>query len=542
MPEAPQAPPSRRRVPRSRKRRLALDDINVVPGKKVRPAITGTVVGNFMEWYDFGIYGYLTVTMTAVFTAGLPDSLQLLAVMFGFAVSYIVRPIGGLVLGPLGDRIGRQKVLYFTMAAMAIATALIGLLPTAATVGSGAALVLLYLLKLVQGFSTGGEYAGATTYVAEFAPDKRRGYFGAYLDLGSYLGFAAGASMVAVVTLITQSISGPDAMTDYGWRIPFLTAIPLGAVAVYLRTRIPETPAFENEQQAAAAADTAVADEAERIVADAPREEASQPGAIRRWAKPLTTLISENLGTILVGIALVAAANSAGYALTSYMPVYLEEEIGLHTTGAALATVPALVVMALCLPLVGKLSDRVGRKPMYLAAVIAALVLMVPAFLLMHLNSFWAVMGAMFLVAIPVGLFVSMSASALPAMFPTKTRFSGMGLTYNVSVSLFGGTTPLVSQWLLQTTGISLMPAFYIMLFAALAGIALIWFQESARKPLLGSFPTVETHEEAQELYEGQDDNPDLDLSTMPFPEEVAPAEVAAGSSEPASERRSEGV
>lgn len=152
--------------------RLTVDDVNVVPPKKIRPAIKGTVVGNFMEWYDFGIYGYLTVTMTAVFTQGLPQEWQLLAVMFGFAVSYLVRPLGGLVLGPLGDKVGRQKVLYVTMAMMAVSTALIGLLPTAASIGAWA-LVLLYLLKMVQGFSTGGEYAGATTYVAEFAPDRR---------------------------------------------------------------------------------------------------------------------------------------------------------------------------------------------------------------------------------------------------------------------------------------------------------------------------------------------------------------------------------
>lgn len=182
--------------------RLTVEDVNVVPPKKIRPAIKGTVVGNFMEWYDFGIYGYLTVTMTAVFTQGLPQEWQLLAVMFGFAVSYLVRPLGGLVLGPLGDKVGRQKVLYVTMAMMAVSTALIGLLPTAASIGAWA-LVLLYLLKMVQGFSTGGEYAGATTYVAEFAPDRRRGFFGAFLDMGSYLGFAAGASVVAITTWVT---------------------------------------------------------------------------------------------------------------------------------------------------------------------------------------------------------------------------------------------------------------------------------------------------------------------------------------------------
>src|SRR5690606_33819185 len=145
--------------------------------------------GNFMEWFDFGIYGYLAVTMTAVFTEGLPREAGLLVTLLGFAVSFLVRPLGGMVLGPLGDRIGRQKVLFFTMAIMAVATALIGVLPTAAQIGLWA-IVPLYLLKMIQGFSTGGEYAGATTYVAEFSSDRHRGFWASLLDLGSYIGFA----------------------------------------------------------------------------------------------------------------------------------------------------------------------------------------------------------------------------------------------------------------------------------------------------------------------------------------------------------------
>ncbi|MCH1884045.1 MFS transporter [Agrococcus sp. ARC_14] len=477
-------------------RRLEVSDVLVVKTAKIKKAITGTVVGNFMEWFDFGIYGYLAVTMTAVFTAGMDEGMGLLVVLLGFAVSFLVRPFGGLVLGPLGDRIGRQRVLFFTMALMAGATALIGLLPTAAQIGAWA-IVPLYLLKMVQGFSTGGEYAGASTYVTEFAPDRSRGFWASWLDVGSYVGFAAGASTVAIVTWITTSISGADAMVEYGWRIPFLVAIPLGVVAIWFRLRIPETPAYEQAQLAQA------------------NDEPDAEDPLARHG--ILGTIRHHWRVMLIAAAIVAATNTAGYALTSYMPTYLEQTVGTSNLFAAIVTVPVLIGMSALLPLLGRLSDRVGRKPIYVAAVIATLALMVPAFWLMQIGEIWTVVVALCLVALPVALWVAPSTSALPALFPTATRFGAMGIAFNISVSLFGGTTPLFSQALIQLTGNTYMPAFYIMFFAVLAGVALLSMRESAKRPLVGSVPTVETRAEAEELVAGQDDNPHLDISSMPL-------------------------
>lgn len=478
--------------------RLEVEHVSVVDVKRVKTAITGTSVGNFMEWFDFGIYGYLTVTMTKVFTAGLDESVGLLVVLFGFAVSFLVRPIGGLVLGPLGDRIGRQKVLFFTMAMMALATALIGVLPTNDMIGAWA-IVPLYVLKMLQGFSTGGEYAGATTYVSEFSPDRSRGFWSSWLDVGSYLGFAFGATTVAVTTWIAESINGPDAMVDGGWRIPFLIAIPLGAIAIYFRMRIPETPAFETIEDLEATPD-----------ADDPLARHGIGGILRHhWRE------------ILIAVALVSATNTAGYALTSYMPTYLESEVGVSNLGAAIATVPVLIVMSLALPFIGRLSDRIGRKPVYLIAVGATLALIVPAFLVMQIGTETAVIIALAMVAIPVAFYVAISASALPALFPTASRFGAMAIAYNLAVSVFGGTTPFVSQWLIELTGNQFMPAFYIMFFALLGGVAALTMKESAQRPLVGSTPTVETHAEAIELVEQQDENPLIDTTSMPIPELV---------------------
>lgn len=485
----------RRTVPRRATRRLKVDDVLVVRKSRLRTAISGTVVGNFMEWFDFGVYGYLAVTLAVVFTGDLPGAWGLLITLLGFAISFLVRPLGGLVLGPLGDRIGRQRVLFLTMAMMAAATGLIGVLPTSAQIGLWA-IIPLYLLKMVQGFSTGGEYAGATTYVSEFSPDRTRGYWSSFLDVGSYVGFAAGASVVALTTWITENLSGPDAMTDYGWRIPFLIAIPLGAVAIWFRLRIPETPAYEAEESAGL----------NRADAEDPMARQGIAGIFRHYWRQ-----------ILIGVALVSATNTAGYALTSYMPTYLETEVGVSNLMAALATVPVLIVMSACLPLIGRLSDRIGRRPVYGIAVGSTIVLMPPAFAVMQIGEEWAVMIALAMVAIPVAFYVAISASALPALFPTASRFGAMAIAYNLAVSLFGGTTPLFSQALIELTGNIYMPAFYIMFFAALGGIALLTMRETAQRPLLGSVPTVESEAEAEELVAGQDENPLIDTSTMPL-------------------------
>lgn len=477
--------------------RLEVSDCTVVDKGQLRKAIGGTSVGNFMEWYDFGVYGYLAVTMSSVFTEGMSDSAGLLVTLFGFAISFLVRPIGGLVLGPLGDRIGRQKVLFFTMALIALSTTAIGLLPTAAQVGLWV-IIPLYALKMLQGFSAGGEFAGASTYVAEYSPDSSRGYWTSMLNVASYLGFAAGASVVSLTTWISTSWGGEDAMLDGGWRIPFLTALPLGLIAIWIRFRLPETPGFENEVAAVEAGGRAD-----------PEDPYSRHG--------ITGIIRHHWRNILIGMALVAAEGTTLYALTSYTPTYLEEEVGISTLSAAMATVPVLVVMSLSLPYVGRLSDRLGRRKTYGIAVILTLVVMIPAFLLMQIGDMWAVLLALAIIAVPSAFFVAQTASALPALFPTASRFGAMAITYNVAVSLFGGTTPFIAQALIEWTGNTMMPAYWIMFFSAVALIALFPMTESAGKPMPGSTPVVASVEEAEALVAGQDTNPNLDVSGMPL-------------------------
>jgi len=485
--------PARPKQRGGRDRRLEVGDVTVVDRSMMRRAIGGTVVGNTMEWYDVGIYGYLAITMGQVFLPTAEPSIQILFSLGVFASTYIARPIGGVFFGRLGDKVGRQKVLAGTLILMAASTFLIGVLPDFAMAGPLAP-VLLVLLKLAQGFSTGGEYAGATTFVSEYAPDKKRGFFASILDSGSYTGFALGAAVVSVMQLTL----GQETMVEWGWRIPFLVAGPIGAVAIYFRLKIEESPAFQATQDAQESSNAAIAEEQGR-----PRNSFV---LIRQYWRPL-----------LIAMGLVAAANTVGYALTSYMPTYLTDTMGYDPLHGTLLTIPVLLLLAVLLPFTGRLSDRIGRRPVMWMGAASVLVLGVPAFLLIGIGPVWTTLAGLSLMAVMVALWVSNQASSLPALFPTSSRYGAMGISYNFAVAIFGGTTPLMIQGLIELTGSDLAPAFFLMGASAVGAIAVFCMKESSQRPLPGSMPSVETEQEARELVDTQDANPHLDVSELPF-------------------------
>ncbi len=475
-----------------RKRRLKVEDVNVVDDSMLKKAIGGTVVGNLMEWYDVGVYGYLAVIIGELFMpATLDPALKTLFSLGIFAVTFVARPLGGVILGQLGDRVGRQKILVFTLLMMALATFGIGILPDYSAWGI-AAPILLVVLKLIQGFSTGGEYAGATTFITEYAPDKRRGYYASLLDLGSYMGFAVGAAFVSILQLTLTE----DVMEGFAWRIPFLVALPLGVIALWFRTKIEDTPAFKEAQEAANRAS-----EDAKSSADAP--------------KGVIDLVKAYWRELLTGFVLVSAANTAGYALTSYMPTYLTQTLKYDPVHGNLLTLPILVGMSLCIPLAGHLSDKIGRRRVLFIGSVSAVLLATPAFLFMMHGAIWSTLLGLALLAIPVTFYVSNLASSLPALFPTSSRYGGMGISYNFAVAIFGGFAPFIMQALVTMSGSSLAPAFWVMGMSVAGFIAVCFLKESARKPLPGSMPSVATDAEAVELVKTQDENPDLDVDSL---------------------------
>ncbi|MCD7438271.1 glycine betaine/L-proline transporter ProP [Streptomyces lincolnensis] len=471
-----------RAVRRRRNPPLRRTDITVTDEAAVKRAVKAASLGNAMEWFDFGIYSYLAVTLGHVFFPSGNDTVQLLSSFATFAVSFLVRPLGGMVFGPMGDRIGRKKVLATTMIMMAAGTFAIGLIPSYAAIGFWAP-VLLVLFRMVQGFSTGGEYGGASTFIAEYAPDRRRGYFGSFLELGTLAGYVGAAGLVTSMT----AVLGSAGMESWGWRVPFLIAGPIGLVGLYLRLRLDETPAFQKLE-----------DESLHRASDV-------ASAVETTTKgDLAAVFRDQWRMLILCICLVGGYNVSVYMILSYMPTYLSEEMGYSDAHGLLLLIATMVVMMLVINQVGRLSDRVGRRPVLMAGMLGFLLLSVPAFLLVEQGSLVAVSSGMLILGLSLVCMVSTMSAALPALFPTQVRYGAMSIGYNFSTSLFGGTTPLVVTALISATGSDLMPAFYAMGAALIGAIAVACMKETARKPLAGSPPSVATPEEAADLVESR--------------------------------------
>ncbi|MEU2584654.1 glycine betaine/L-proline transporter ProP [Streptomyces avermitilis] len=469
-----------RAVKRRRNPPLRRTDITVTDERAVKRAVKAASLGNAMEWFDFGIYSYLAVTIGHVFFPSGNGTVQLLSSFATFAVSFLVRPIGGMVFGPMGDKVGRKKVLALTMILMAIGTFAIGLVPPYATIGFWSP-ALLILFRLVQGFSTGGEYGGASTFIAEYAPDKRRGFFGSFLEFGTLAGYVGAAGIVTILT----TVLGSDGMESWGWRVPFLVAGPIGLVGLYLRLKLDETPAFQKLE-----------DNAARKATDA-------ASTVETTAKgDLAKIFRNHWPTLILCICLVGAYNITDYMLLSYMPTYLSDEMGYSETHGLLVLIVTMLLLMLVISQVGKLSDRYGRKPLLMAGMLGFLVLSIPAFLLVKQGSLVAVSAGMLMLGLSLVCMLGTMSAALPALFPTQVRYGSLSVGYNLSASLFGGTTPLVITALISATGTDMMPAYYAMAAALVGVITVACMKETAQQPLAGSPPSVETPEEAAELVE----------------------------------------
>lgn len=415
----------------------------------LRRAIAASALGNATEWFDYGIYAYGVTYISAALFPGNVDEAVLFA-LATFAISFLVRPLGGLFWGPLGDRLGRKSVLAFTILLMAGATFCVGLIPDYADIGFWAP-TLLILLRMVQGFSTGGEYGGAATFMAEYAPDDRRGFYGSFLEFGTLAGFSLGAFLMLAFSLLL----GDAAMHEWGWRIPFLIAAPMGLIGMYLRSRMEDTPIFREAGHAGKRAET----------------------------PPLALLMRRHWQPMLVVGGLVVALNVVNYTLLSYMPTYLQRRIGLSPDEALIVPIIGMLFMMMFVPLAGGLSDRVGRRVMWRVSLIGLLVAVVPLYMLMATGFAGAIVGFILLGLLYVPQLATISAT-FPALFPTSVRFASFAIAYNISTSIFGGTAPAMGSALITVTGNELMPAFYMMAACLVGLVALRFMPETAGRSL----------------------------------------------------------
>ncbi|WP_409427640.1 MFS transporter [Mycobacterium sp. SMC-11] len=440
--------PARPSAPDTRKSRTAPDDQK----RLLRKAIAASAIGNATEWYDYGVYAVVATYLTEAF---FPDTLGNLGTMFGFAVSFVLRPLGGMIWGPIGDRFGRKSVLVATILLIAVATTLIGVLPTYATAGWWAP-ALLIALRVVQGFSTGGEYGGAATFMAESAPDDKRGAYGSFLEFGAVGGFVLGSAVV----LVLEAMLSHEQMAAWGWRIPFLLALPLGVLGLVLRSRMPETPVF-----------------AECVACDAIKGSA--------WDR-LVDLLTNYTRPILVTFALLVALNIIDYTLVTYQPTYLHASVGLDERSRTAVVLIGELAMMACIPFAGAWSDRIGRKPLWRGSLIGFIVLALPMYWLMGQGFACALVGFTVLSVLFAAPLATVAAT-FPAMFPTQVRYAGFAIADNAAVAVFGGTAPVLADSVIEHTGWQLFPAAYLVAAAVLGLVALRFLPETLGCSLRGT-------------------------------------------------------
>ncbi|GAA2435538.1 MFS transporter [Streptomyces macrosporus] len=420
-----------------------------------RRALVAGSVGNFIEWYEFGVYGYFATIIAARFFTpeGASDIEALVKTYASFALAFFFRPVGAALFGRVGDRIGRRPTLILVVLLMTAATAAIGLLPTYATVGA-AAPWLLTLVRVVQGLSAGGEFGGAVSVMTEFAPPGRRGLYGAWQSFTVALGLLAGAGLAALLATVLSE----EALGDWGWRLPFLLAVPLGLVALWLRLRLEETPSFRRTHH-----ETAGASAPRTLPAPAPAA-VPPPGA------------AATARAIALGVGRLMGWSAAGYTFLVVMPSYLQTTLGASFRQALVATVVANAGFALAILPAGALSDRIGRRAVMTAGTVLLILLAFPLLNLLQDPdaSTAAKSAAVFAAGAAVGLLAGPGPAMLAEMFPTTVRYTGLGLAYALSNAVFSGSAGLVVTELIKRTGDVDIPAWYVAIVCAVGLPALL--------------------------------------------------------------------
>ncbi len=405
-----------------------------------RRAVIAAIVGNTLEWYDFAVYGFFALTLAKLFFPTGDPTVSLLLTVATFGVGFIMRPVGALVLGTLADRRGRKLALSLTILLMALGTAMIGLAPTYATAGAWAPAIIV-LARLVQGFSAGGEIGGATAFLVEHAPPARRGLYASWQQASQ-----AGALLLGSLTgaLLTGLLPAAD-IEAWGWRVPFLLGLLIAPVGLFIRFRVSETDSFK------------------AIL----RERAARPEAS---FSPLRDTLGKHRSAVVVGFGITIAWTVCTYFFLVTMPTYAVRQLGVPQSASFLANSVGLVLIVVLAPVFGAWSDKVGRRPIMLAAACGILLSCWPLlFWLTHQPSVVNLVLAQIVFAVLIAGFSGPAPAAMAELYPPAMRSTGLSIAYNLAVTIFGGFAPFITTWLIVQTGSSLAPAWYVMLAAAIS-------------------------------------------------------------------------
>ncbi|EHM02691.1 transporter, major facilitator family protein [Acetobacteraceae bacterium AT-5844] len=415
-----------------------------------RRQLAAACIGNVLEYYDFIVYAYLASTIAHKFFPSDSEAAGLLASFAAFGVGFLARPLGGIVIGRIGDKSGRKIALLITIFGMALGTVGIGLLPTFETIGIMAP-VLLVVMRLIQGLAAGGEWGGATAFIVESAPEGRRGLFG---GIGQ-ASIAASNLLGSVVVAFIAGLFTPQEMQDWAWRVPFLLGGILLPVGVYMRRNLKETPAFVEAQQEPAKKEVAKHDLGSPIV-----------------------LLGKAFGFTVVWTV-------SYYIMLSYMPTFLTKQAGLTQSQALWGNAVALIVLVLATPFFGWWSDRIGRKPLLLACCAAFVILPYPLFsIILSGASLPAIVAVQIVFNLFIAAFSGAGPSALSELFPTHSRTTLMSTGYSVAVAIFGGFAPFIATWLISATNSPISPTYYLIFSGVVSGLVIWGFRETAHEKL----------------------------------------------------------
>ncbi len=418
--------------------------------RDLRRVVLSGMLGNGLEWYDYALYAQMSFILSELFFPPGDASTRLLATFGIFAVGFVFRPLGALLFGYIGDQYGRRTSLVLAILMMAIPTGCIGLLPTYASVGLWAP-ALLTLIRVFQGLSLGGEFSGSITYIVEHAPPHRRGLAGSASLVSMNLGFLFGS----LIALGFVHLMPEEAFRSWGWRVPFLLGVVIGLVGMYIRSSCSESPLYE---------------------------EAKAQGHLAK--APLRALFRDHWRPMAKAFAFYLSVTMPYYLCSVYLLSYTQTHLGQSAADALLINALAMGAMLVMFVPAALLSDRIGRKAVMRIGAVAMLLAVAPIFWLMQQGGFGPILAAQMLLLGIVGFYAGCVPTALVELFPTSVRSSGMALSYNAAAAIFGGTAPMVCEWLLNHTGTAYAIAGYVALCNLVTLLALALFRDPWREPL----------------------------------------------------------
>ena len=385
--------------------------------------------GNALEFYDILIYGYFAITIGKLFFPSDNETVSLLIAVGTFGISFITRPLGSIILGSYADSAGRKASMTLSIALMVLGTAMIAFVPTYETIGFLAPVIII-LARMIQGFSTGGEFGASVAFLVEHAGTKRRGFFASWQMATQGLATVFAAGMAALIFAVFT----PVQIDNGAWRIAFAFGLLIGPIGWYIRRNVSETDEFVKTKE----------------------EKGKQ--------SPFIELINNNLNNMLLCIGIVAAATAFNYVHKIYMPTYAIKQLALPATVSYIGALITGLMLLVVSPMVGALSDRFNRIKL---VGFSLLLLGLTSWPLIYILNHWPSATTLFAVQAFVGFLLALSLAAMPALladiFPTNVRSTGLAVSYNISVTIFGGFSPLIATWLIDITGDKLAASYYVM-------------------------------------------------------------------------------